>query len=79
MDISPFIAPLVTALITAGGVYAAITSRLTRLETEIRNLRVEVEKHNQIVERTYKLEANVDNLYHRYGELRDDIKIGGTE
>jgi hypothetical protein len=29
-----------------------------------------VEKHNNVVERTYKLETEVDNLYHRYDELK---------
>lgn len=70
----PLIGPIVTAIITAGGVYAAITNRLTRLETMIDQLRVETAKHNAVVERTYKLEQDVLNLYHRYDELRDDFK-----
>lgn len=74
MDIGPYLGPIVTAVITAGGVYAAITNRLTRLETLIEQLKNETEKHNQVVERTYKLERDVDNLYHRYGELREEIK-----
>ena len=34
-----------------------------------------VEKHNNLVERMSKAEVEINNLYHRY----DEIKIGGTE
>ena len=71
-----------TVVIAVGSVYAAISSRLTKLETLIVDLRRDVEKHNQVVERTYNLEADmreakteIANLYHRY----DDLKIGGSE
>lgn len=74
MELTPLIGPIVTALVTAGGVYVAITNRLTRLETLIEQLKSETEKHNAVIERTYKLERDVDNLYHRYGELRDEMK-----
>lgn len=79
MDITPYIGAIVTAIIAVGGVYAAISSRLARTEAMIENLHKEVEKHNKVVERTFKLEADVDNLYHRYDEIRSDLKIGGTE
>lgn len=71
MELMPLIGPVLTAVITAGGVYAAITNRLTRLETLIEQLKAETEKHNQVIERTYKLETEVTNLYHRYDELHD--------
>lgn len=61
---------------------AEIKTELAELRTDIKHLSDEVKKHNQVVERTYKLETEVDNLYHRYDELRGDmkdIKIGGTE
>lgn len=71
MELMPLVGPVLTAVITAGGVYAAITNRLTRLETLIEQLKAETEKHNQVIERTYKLETEVTNLYHRYDELHD--------
>jgi hypothetical protein len=55
---------------------------LAEIRVEIKHLIQEVEKHNSVIERTYKLETEVDNLYHRYAELHSDfkeIKIGGTE
>lgn len=57
-------------------------TEFAEIRTEIKHLREEVKKHNGVVERTYKLETEVDNLYHRYDELRadmKDVKIGGTE
>lgn len=93
MDFTPYLGTIVSVVIAFGVFYGAVNARLARLEariedsqkltqTEISNLRRDVEKHNQVVERTYKLETEVDNLYHRYEELRGDVrevKIGGTE
>ena len=66
MDFSVFVTPaiggLVGAIFSAFGVYVAITNRLTRTETLIEELSERVEKHNQIVERTYKLEGRMDAL-----------------
>jgi len=66
MDMSIFITPIVGGLVgavfSAVGVYVAITNRLTKTETLIEELSARVEKHNQIVERTYKLEARMDVL-----------------
>ena len=78
MEITQFISPLLSALLAFAGSYFALTNRITRLETMIETLSERVQKHNSVIERTYKLEVEVDNLYHRYDELRD-VKIGGTE
>lgn len=76
MDLTPYISVIVTALITAGGTYAAITSRLTRLETMIADLRRDVEKHNNVVERTVALERDMSTAYKRIDELKEaDIRL----
>ena len=82
MDITPYVGTIVTVLIAVGSVYAGFSARIAKLETLIDELRKSVEKHNHVVERTAKLEGDVDNLYHRYSEIRDDVKelkIGGTD
>lgn len=79
MEISSFIGPILSALLAFAGSYLALTNRITRLETMIETLSERVQKHNNVIERTYKNEVEIDNLYHRYDELRNDIKIGGTE
>ena len=71
--LAPIASGIIGAIISAFGVYVAITNRLTRLETLIDQLRDEVEKHNQMVERTYKLETDVANLYHRYDEMKEKL------
>ena len=59
MDITPYIGSIVTVIIAVGATYAAISSRLTKLETLIEDLRRDVEKHNCVIERTYGLEADM--------------------
>ena len=93
MDITPYLGTIVSVVIAFGVFYGAVNARLARLEariedsqkltqTEIANLRRDVKKHNSVVERTFKLESEVENLYHRYDELRTDVKdvkVGGSE
>lgn len=74
MDITPYIGTIVTVIIAVGSVYAAIASRLTRLETKIEALTQTTEKHNNVIERTYKLETDVSNIYHRLDELKEKQK-----
>lgn len=70
MDITPYIGTIVTVIIAVGSVYAAISSRLTKLETliednekltriQIDDLRRNVEKYNNVKDRTYTLEGEV--------------------
>lgn len=72
--IAPIASGVVGAIISAFGVYVAITNRLTKLETLIDQLRDEVEKHNAIVERTYKLEADAATSWKRYDELTGRVE-----
>ena len=71
-----FISPIVSALIAAFGAYMAtkraaderarITAEsIARLETKVDILSDRVEKHNKLIERTYKLESDVENINHR--------------
>ena len=75
MDASIFVAPIASAIVAAGfsafGVYVAITNRLTKLETLIETLRAEVEKHNSVIERTYKVEQDITNIYHRLDRIEE--------
>ena len=67
--IGPIASGVVSALLAAVGVYVAIVTRLTRLETLIDQLREETAKHNAVVERTYRLEADSATSWKRYDEL----------
>lgn len=73
-DLAVLITPLITAALAAIGVYVAIVSRLTTTETLIAELRKSVDKHNSMVERTYKLESDQRTAFKRIDELREDLK-----
>ena len=67
--IAPLASGIIGAIVSAFGVYVAITNRLTRTETLIEQLSERVEKHNQMVERTYKLESDSAALAARIERL----------
>ena len=69
MDWTPYIGTIVTVVIAVVSGYVAISSRITKLETliadnekltrlQIDNLRRDVEKHNNVLERVYELEQD---------------------
>ncbi len=73
MDITPYLGTIVTVIITVGGVYVAIATRLTRLETLIETLSKSVEKHNNVEGRTTTLETEVRNIYHIIEEVKEKL------
>lgn len=89
LDVTTLIVPALSALLSAasvaGGVYVAISNRLSVLETKMDALSDKVEKHNSVIERTYKLETDAATAWKRHDELADrverleDMKIGGTQ
>lgn len=83
--IVPALSALLSAASVAGGVYVAISNRLSVLETKMDALSDKVEKHNSVIERTYKLETDAATAWKRHDELADrverleDMRIGGTQ
>lgn len=78
MDITPYIGTIVTVVIAVGSVYAAISSRLTKLETLIEDLRRDVEKHNGVIERTYGLEADMKAVQVDVSHIKQSIDKGAA-
>lgn len=88
-DVATLIVPAISALLSAasaaGGVYVAISNRLSVLETKMDALGDKVEKHNSVIERTYKLETDAAAALKRHDELAgrverlEDMRIGGTQ
>ena len=72
--VAPIASGIVSAIVAAFGVYVAITNRLTRLETLIDQLREETAKHNEVIERTYKLEADNATIWKRHDELTGRVE-----
>ena len=83
--IAPALSALLSAASVAGGLYVAISNRLSVLETKMDALSVKVEKHNSVIERTCKLETDAATAWKRHDELADrverleDRRIAGTQ
>ena len=81
----PIASAVMSAVLAACGTYVAISNRLSVLETKMDGLSSKVEKHNSVVERTYKLETDAATAWKRHDELAqrvdrlENIKIGGSE
>jgi len=87
VDFTPYIGSIVTVIIAILGFYGAITTRMTRMETKVDDmkdhidakvddLKEQVEKHNRVVERTYGLERDLNTAFKRIDELKErDEKI----
>lgn len=86
MEWAFLVSPIMSALIAVFGAYQAVkrtadererkyADSIARLETKLDMLSDRVDKHNNLIERTYKLESDVKHL-------QSDVqgfKIGGTE
>ena len=73
MSEAEFLRLLIPALIGAipALVIAINTNRLIAYRVD--ELAKKVEKHNQIVERTYKVESDVLTLFKKHDDLKDDV------
>ena len=85
MDITPYISPIVTVIVAVVTAYVAMKNannakfqelsvQIAALSTQLADLKDQVEKHNNVVERTFKLESDMHTAYKRIDELkvRDD-------
>lgn len=69
---------IVSVIIAVGATYAAISSRLAKLETLIGELRRDVEKHNGVIERTYGLEADMKAMQVEVSTIKQTIDKGAA-
>ena len=70
MDITPYIGTITTVVIAFLGFYGAMAARFSRMEEKVDNLAKEVEKHNNVVERTAGLERDLNTAFKRIDELK---------
>lgn len=78
IDLSTLVPCAFTALLSFAGSWLAFSDRLARVETKIDGLAERVEKHNGVVERTYKLESDVATMWRRHDELKDEVHDSKT-
>lgn len=85
MDMTPYIGAVVSAAIFIIGSYVAMKNannekfndlsvQIATLSTKVDDLRRDVEKHNNLVERTAGLERDLHTAFKRIDEHRDEIK-----
>ena len=65
---------VITAVVSAVSVYVSLNSRIAVIETKIDTLSKRVEKHNNMVERTYILERDMKTAFNQIEEIKRDIK-----
>lgn len=70
MDLTTWLPAVASAVGSLAGVLAS--NKL--MQYRIQQLETKVNKHNSIVERTYKLEGEVEELQHDIRDLKGDIK-----
>lgn len=68
-ELAPYLSPILTAVMAFCGSWLAFSTKLATLETKIDNIeanqsRIEkkTDKHNGVIERTFKLEGRVDAI-----------------
>lgn len=85
MDITPYISPIVAAVIAIVGAYVAMKNannakfealsvQIAALSQQVADLKEDVEKHNGAIERTYKLESDMNTAFKHIDNLRDRDK-----
>ena len=87
MDITPYIGSIVTIAIAIVGGYVAMKNannetfknlsvQIATVSTKVDDLRNDVEKHNNLVERTAGLERDLNTAFKRIDDLKEhDEKI----
>ena len=73
LSISSFIGPVFTALCAFAGAWFAFSTRLAKVEEKVDNLATSVNKHNNVIERTFKLEERMDGALHSLDDLKDEV------
>lgn len=73
MDWGSFLPALLTAIASLVGVYMANRKSAALLEYRMKQLEDKVNKHNQLIERTYKLEGRMDEAEHDIRDLKGRV------
>lgn len=73
VELSVFIGPVISALCAFAGSWLAFSTRLAKVEQKVDNLTTSVNKHNQVIERTFKLEERMDGALHSLDDLKEEV------
>lgn len=74
IELSTFIGPIVSAICAFIGSWLAFTNRLTRVETKLDTIEKKQDKHNDVIERTYKIEERLTYIDHAIDDIKNEIQ-----
>lgn len=67
------IVAVISLMGTLAGSYFANSKTTALLSYRMEQLEKKVEKHNQVIERTYKIEKDLNTAFIRIDELKEDM------
>lgn len=73
LSLASFVGPVFSALCAFVGSWIALSTRMTRVEEKVDSLTTSVNKHNEVIERTFKLEERMDGALHSLDDLKDEV------
>lgn len=74
MDWGSIIPALITGLLSLAGVYFANRKSSALIEYRLKELEKKVDRHNQVVERTFQLEGRMNEAEHDIRDLKGAAK-----
>ena len=74
MDWGSIVPALITGLLSLTGVYFANRKSSALIEYRLKELEKKVDRHNQVVERTYQLEGRMNEVEHDIRDLKGATK-----
>ena len=74
MDWGSIVPALITGLLSLAGVYFANRKSSALIEYRLKELEKKVDRHNQVVERTYQLEGRMNEVEHDVRDLKGATK-----
>ena len=74
MDITPYLGSIITIVLAVVGVYAAFSTRITKLETLIEVVQKNLSENKEQTQHIYKLESDLKTAWLKIDGLRDDIR-----
>jgi hypothetical protein len=69
----PLLSAVITGLLSLAGVYLANRKSAALMAYRMEQLEKKVDKHNQVVERTYRLEGRLDEAEHDIRDIKGRI------
>ena len=74
MDITPYLGSIITIVLAVVGVYAAFSTRITKLETLIEVMQKTLNENSEQNARIYKIESELKTVWLRIDSLKESIQ-----